>query len=65
MPRVITIGELDRAASGTQVVEVLPHDEFEWAHLPGAINVPLRQLDTNVAELDRQRPVIVYCHDGL
>ena len=30
---------------GAQVVEVLPEDDYAPAHLPGAINLPLRQLD--------------------
>lgn len=51
---------------GAQVVEVLPEDEYSPAHLPGAINVPLRCLDElHVAGLDRGRPVVVYCWDSL
>ena len=47
-----------------RLVEVLPADEFEDEHLPGAINVPLKTLDAqSTASLDRQRPVIVYCND--
>jgi rhodanese-related sulfurtransferase len=48
-----------------QLVEVLPADEYRWAHLPGAVNLPLKELDDRLAELDRSRPVIVYCHDTL
>lgn len=51
--------------AGAQLVEVLPADEYEWAHLPGAVNLPLKELDDRLAELDRSRPVIVYCHDTL
>lgn len=50
---------------GAQLAEVLPDDEYQWAHLPGAINLPLRQLDESTGQLDRSRPVIVYCHDSL
>jgi rhodanese-related sulfurtransferase len=47
-----------------QLVEVLPEAEFEDEHLPGAINIPLKQLDRERAhQLDRTHPVIVYCHD--
>jgi len=47
-----------------QLVEVLPEAEFGDEHLPGAINVPLKTLDRERArQLDRARPVIVYCHD--
>jgi rhodanese-related sulfurtransferase len=51
---------------GAQVVEVLPQDDYAPAHLPGAINLPLRQLDEqHAAVLDRSRPVVVYCWDSL
>lgn len=51
---------------GAQVVEVLPEDDYAPAHLPGAINLPLRQLDEqHVAVLDRTRPIAVYCWDSL
>jgi rhodanese-related sulfurtransferase len=51
---------------GAQVVEVLGADDYAPAHLPGAINVPLRQLDEQHASvLDHARPVVVYCWDSL
>jgi len=49
---------------GAQVVEVLPRAEFEADHLPGAISLPLRNLETEAKEkLDQRRPVLVYCWD--
>ena len=51
-------------ATGAQLVEVLPSAEFEEEHLPDAINIPLKELDRETTrQLDRERPVIVYCHD--
>lgn len=51
---------------GAQLVEVLPTAEFEEEHLPGAIHLPLKSLTLDaVGVLDRNRPVIVYCWDGL
>ena len=49
-----------------QLVEVLPEDEYIEEHLPDAIHLPLKSLDARTAAvLDRSRPVIVYCWDGL
>jgi rhodanese-related sulfurtransferase/CBS domain-containing protein len=49
---------------GAQLVEVLPAEEYAEEHLPGAINIPLKQLDAvSTARLDKSRPVIVYCWD--
>ena len=49
-----------------QLVEVLPAAEYAEEHLPGAINIPLKELDAQTASnLDRSRALIVYCWDGL
>ena len=54
----------DLLEQGAQLVEVLPADEYEYEHLPGAINIPLKTLDAEtVRKLDRDRPVIAYCYD--
>jgi rhodanese-related sulfurtransferase len=54
-------------ARGAQVVEVLPEPEYTELHLPGAINLPLKELDASSARerLDPARPVVVYCWDSL
>ena len=52
-------------SQGALVVEVLPAAEYLDEHLPGAINIPLKELDRDrVGELDSARPVVVYCYDG-
>jgi phage shock protein E len=49
---------------GAQLVEVLPAAEYADEHLPGAISIPLKELDRDrVRELDPDRPVVVYCYD--
>jgi rhodanese-related sulfurtransferase len=64
MPTRIERDELQAlTGQGAQLVEVLPADEYDWAHLPGAVNLPLKELDAKASQLDRSRPVIVYCHD--
>jgi rhodanese-related sulfurtransferase len=67
MATSIAIAELQELiADGAQLVEVLPEQEYAEAHLPGAINIPLKQLTAeSTAALDRQRPVVVYCWDSL
>ena len=51
---------------GAQLAEVLPHEEYHDEHLVGAIHLPLREIDAeSTAELDRGRPMIVYCWDYL
>jgi rhodanese-related sulfurtransferase len=53
-------------ANGAQLIEVLPRVEYAEEHLPGAVSLPLKELDaTTTSTLDRTRPVVVYCWDGL
>jgi rhodanese-related sulfurtransferase len=63
--QVFSVSEVKQLLDqGAQLVDVLGEDEFEHDHLPGAINIPLKQLDaTTAARLDRNRPVLVYCND--
>ncbi len=66
MPKGVDRNEVQRlvAEKNAQLVEVLPRPEYEEEHLPGAINIPLKELNRETAmQLDRSRPVIVYCHD--
>ena len=50
---------------GAQVVDVLPRDEFDEDHLPGALSIPLRNIDKEAEDkLDKGKPVIVYCWDS-
>jgi rhodanese-related sulfurtransferase len=63
----INIADLQELiAAGAQVVEVLPRPDYEKLHLPGAISLPLAELNAETAKrLDRARDVVVYCWDGL
>ena len=59
MPTGIGRDDLQKlTGQGAQLVEVLPVEDYDWAHLPGAVNLPLKQLDTSTGRLDRSRPVI-------
>ena len=66
MPTVIGRDELQTlTGQDAQLVEVLPAGDYDWAHLPGTVSLPLKELDARTGQLDRSRPVIVYCHDSL
>ncbi|MBW3611624.1 MAG: rhodanese-like domain-containing protein [Actinomycetota bacterium] len=68
MPTAVDRSEVLRllAEDDAQLVEVLPQGEYDEEHLDGAIHLPLKSLSPHTAQvLDRGRPVIVYCWDGL
>jgi len=38
------------------ILDVRPEDEFALGHVPGAINIPLRALESRLSELDSGLP---------
>jgi rhodanese-related sulfurtransferase len=49
---------------GAQLVDVRADHEWETGHLPGAVHIPLDELPARVEEIDKDRPVILYCRGG-
>ncbi len=43
------------------VLDVRPAEEFDNGHVPGAINVPLEQLENHLSQLDPQQQIVAYC----
>jgi rhodanese-related sulfurtransferase/biotin operon repressor len=53
---------LRRLRSGeTVVLDVRPAAEYVGGHLPGAVHIPLEELEQRLAELPRDREVVAYC----
>jgi rhodanese-related sulfurtransferase len=63
--QLFTVDEVLRLLDeGAQLVDVLEPEEYQHSHLPGAISIPLKELNaTTAGRLDRSKPVIVYCND--
>lgn len=53
-----------RAANSYQLLDVRQPKEYADGHLAGAILIPLPELPGRLTELDREKPVIVYCAIG-
>ena len=53
---------LARAKKGlVTVLDVRPREEFEAGHLPGAVNIPMDRLESELARLPKKREVVAYC----
>ncbi len=53
---------VDRVEEGeVTLIDVRPREEYEAAHLPGAISVPLEELDERIDELPDDREIAAYC----
>lgn len=53
---------LERLGAGlVTVLDVRPEDEFALGHLPGAVNIPLGELEARLTELARDQEIVAYC----
>lgn len=43
------------------VIDVRPPEEFAAAHLPGAISVPLTELEARLSALPKRKEIVAYC----
>ena len=53
---------LSRARAGTvTVLDVRPGEEYDAAHIPGALSIPLEELRGRLSELPEGREIVAYC----
>jgi hydroxyacylglutathione hydrolase len=55
-------GELD--SGRLTVIDVRGRAEWEAGHIPGVTNIPVGHLADRLAEIPRDRPVVVHCQGG-
>ena len=60
----MTIHELQASRNGLQLLDVRGPAEWKNGRIPGATHIFLPQLAKRSGELDKQRPVLVYCATG-
>lgn len=56
---------LQKIKAGATVVDVRTPGEFQAGAYPGAVNIPVQELDRRVGELRKDRPIVVYCASGM
>ena len=65
VPEVLAEDAFARSASGEAViVDVRESDEWEAGHIPGALHIPLAELEARWPELRATDSVIAVCRSG-
>ncbi len=63
-----TVGDVEKMQAaidaGAYVLDVRETGEFAEGHIPGAVNIPLRTLGANLADIPDDVQVVVYCQSG-
>ena len=63
--KTITIEELLQLDQNTiTVLDVRPADAYTRGSVPGAVNIPLAEVEERMEELPKEKPVYVLCHTG-
>ena len=61
----VNVEEADqRFAGGAQMVDVREKMEWDEAHIPNTVHIPLGELPARAKELDRTKPVVAVCRSG-
>jgi rhodanese-related sulfurtransferase len=53
-----------RGADAPLVLDVRTPEEYASGYVPGAVNIPHDQLASRLAEVPKDRPVVLYCRSG-
>jgi rhodanese-related sulfurtransferase len=66
MSGIITTNELARGdvRANALLVDVRSVTEFRAGHIPGAINIPMDEIESRLVDLDANRPVVLICQGG-
>ncbi len=55
---------LEKIKAGAKIVDVRSVAEFQSGAYPGAVNIPVQELERRLDELPREGPIVVYCASG-
>ncbi|CEG25819.1 SirA-like domain-containing protein [Bacillus sp. B-jedd] len=66
-PDTISNEELEQMLNAKEpvvILDVREEAEFAFGHIPGAVNIPLGELDSRQGELDSEKLIVVICRTG-
>ena len=56
---------LDKSDNGFVILDMRDDAAYKKAHIPGAVNIPLKELGYKLFRLDKRKDIIVYCDVGV
>lgn len=61
--KTITIEELRERLNDESIIiiDVRPREEFKEGHIPGAISIPLEELEKRLNELPKDKDIVAFC----
>jgi rhodanese-related sulfurtransferase len=69
MQKEISVDDLDRSLKESAdhffVIDLMSKEDFSVNHIPGAVNIPVEELNNRLAEIPKDKNVVVVCRRGL
>ena len=67
LPSKIAYGDLVRLLASKEaplLLDVRTAEEYSAGHIPGAVLAPYDRLEADFKEVDKGRPIVLYCRSG-
>lgn len=64
MTPTITVADLRSRSADAQLIDVRSPSEFATGHIPGAMNIPLEQIESRIEDLSTIKPIVLICQMG-
>lgn len=55
---------MDKVKAGAKIIDVRTPDEFLDGAYPGAVNIPVSELNRRLSEVPKDVPIVLYCASG-
>ncbi|SRR5258706_9737303 len=69
MENEITVTELEQSLSLSAdrvfLIDLMNKEDFAGNHIPGAVNIPVEELKDRIAEIPKDKNIVVACRRGL
>jgi rhodanese-related sulfurtransferase len=60
----ITVADLRSHPADFQLIDVRSPSEFATGHIPGAVNIPMEQIESRLEDLSTIKPIVLICQMG-
>lgn len=60
----LTVAELRAQPAGSELVDVRSSSEFASGHIPGAVNIPMDEIESRLDDLRPGAPIVLICQMG-
>jgi rhodanese-related sulfurtransferase len=61
---IITVADLRSQAADSQLIDLRSPSEFATGHIPGAVNIPVDQIESRLEDLSTIKPAVLICQMG-